>query len=250
MKKSKRILLISSIILVLLWALGSFLAGSSLILPGPQEVLGKLCQLALSGSFYHNLALTLGRGFAGMLMALSLSGLLGLIAGIWPMARYSFLPLLVTLRSAPVISVILLALIWFGSDWVPVFIALLTMFPILASSILDGLNDIDPDLLVMARNYRVPRTRVIRDIYLPGIASFFFNGLSNAMGFGWRAVIIGEVLSQPLHGIGSRMRDAQNYLEVSELIAWTLVAILIGSVFEWMSSLLKHSLMPWKEEVA
>ncbi|MDD3323060.1 MAG: ATP-binding cassette domain-containing protein, partial [Paludibacter sp.] len=52
------------------------------------------------------------------------------------------------------------------------------------------------------------------------------------LGFGWRAVIIGEVLAQPIHGIGTAMKDAQAFINVSELIAWTIIAILLSYVFD------------------
>jgi NitT/TauT family transport system permease protein len=98
----------------------------------------------------------------------------------------------------------------------------------------------------MAHSFRVNQWNVVRNIYIPSLMPFLFNGISNAMGFGWRAVIIGEVLSQPLKGIGSRMRDAQNYLNVSELIGWTLVAILTGFLFETLVRRMERSIMRWK----
>ncbi len=52
------------------------------------------------------------------------------------------------------------------------------------------------------------------------------------MGIGWRAIIIGEVLSQPVYGIGTKMQVAQTFLNVDLVIAWTLIAILISFVFE------------------
>ncbi|MFO7939942.1 MAG: ABC transporter permease subunit, partial [Bacteroidales bacterium] len=157
-----------------------------------------------------------------------------------------FSPLLITLRSVPVVSFILLALIWFSVDAVPVFIAILTMFPMMCMSIIDGIHYADEELTTMARVYEVPQNRIIREVYLPSLTPFLFTGMSNAMGFGWRAIIIGEVLSQPQWGIGSAMHTAQTFLMVKEVIAWTLIAVMVSFLFERLIRTLQKSTMTWR----
>jgi NitT/TauT family transport system permease protein len=76
---------------------------------------------------------------------------------------------------------------------------------------------------------------------------FLTGGISNALGFGWRAVIIGEVLSQPRHGIGTQMQESQIFLLVSELIAWTLIAVLISYLFELAIRNTETKLVKWKK---
>jgi len=66
------------------------------------------------------------------------------------------------------------------------------------------------------------------------------------MGFGWRAIIIGEVLSQPQYGIGTLMQEAQTYLLVKELIAWTLIAIIISYLFEFSVRKIEQKALVWK----
>jgi NitT/TauT family transport system permease protein len=243
-----RIIAASAIVFLLLaWFVGAEITGNDFILPGPGKVLKQMAELLMLPEFYINLMVTILRGFLGFAISLVLASLLGFAAAIWPSFRHAVFPLLTALRSTPVISFILLALIWVGSDHVPVFIAFLTMFPILCSSILDGIKNTERELIMMAQSFRVPQFRVFSGIFLPSIAPFFFSGLTNAMGFGWRAIIIGEVLSQPLFGIGSRMKDAQNYLMVSTLVAWTVFAILVSSLFEFLARRLEKKLVHWKD---
>jgi len=95
--------------------------------------------------------------------------------------------------------------------------------------------------------YRVRMHRILRDIYWPAILPFVYSGLSTAIGFGWRSVIIGEVLSQPRYGIGAMMQDAQSYLLVSEVIAWTVIAILVSALFELIIRLIEKRSIRWKK---
>ena len=98
----------------------------------------------------------------------------------------------------------------------------------------------------MARFYGIPRARMVREVYLPAIAPFVVSGISSAVGIGWRAIVVGEVLSQPQYGIGTVMHSAQTFLQVDLLIAWTVVAILLGAVFEWLIRLAERLLIKWR----
>ena len=220
------------VVILLSWELAARAIGSSNILPGPFFTLETLLSLLDDQTFYKSLGLTILRGLLGFVIALALGLTIGIISGLNPKIEAFFSPLLVTIRSTPVISIILLAIIWLRVENVPVFIGILTMFPILSTNLTAGIKEVDKGLLQMAAIYKIKLSRVFRDIYIPSIAPFTFSALLTAVGFGWRAVIIGEVLSQPRYGIGSMMQDAQSYLLVAELISWTLVAVFIGYIFE------------------
>jgi NitT/TauT family transport system permease protein len=234
------------LVLLLVWHVIALWLNNPVLLPSPWKAMAEVVRMFLHPAFYREWLYTILRGLAGFAIALMLALCIGLASASWRPAWFLFSPLLGAVRSTPVISFILLALIWFGSENVPVFIAILTMLPLISFGIIDGIRNTDGELLEMANSFRVSRWNVIRHIYVPSLLPFLFNGMSNAMGFGWRAVIIGEVLSQPFRGIGSRMRDAQNYLNVPELIGWTLVAILTGYLFETLVRRAEKSLMRWK----
>lgn len=77
---------------------------------------------------------------------------------------------------------------------------------------------------------------------------FIISGASSAMGIGWRAIIIGEVLSQPKYGIGTKMQSAQTYLNVEAVIAWTLIAIIISFAFEKIIRLYEKRVLKWRAQ--
>ena len=234
------------ILIVAVWEFAARNVGSNNILPGPLLCIKTLVGLITETDFYRNLGLTLLRGLTGFALALSFSLIIGIPSGLNRKTGAFFSPILVTIRSTPVISIILLAIIWFRVESVPVFIGFLTMFPILTTNLSSGLKDVDPGLIVMARVYRVNNWRILKDVYLPSILPFLFSGLLTAAGFGWRAVIIGEVLSQPKFGIGSMMQDAQSYLLVAELISWTMVAVAVGFIFEKSIAWIEGKTIRWK----
>ena len=246
LSKTKIISFISVIILILIWDLASVLYKSELILPSPELTLITIFKLFGSKNFLLIVGLTIFRGIIGFIISFILGVGFGIFAGT-NNSFYAFLkPILVTLRSTPIISLILLALIWFKVDYVPIFIAFLTMFPFICTNVIDGIRNVDHDLVEMAKTYNISQFRIIKEVHLPAITPFIFSGASSAMGIGWRAIIIGEVLSQPKFGIGTFMQMAQTYLLVNEVIAWTLIAILISSLFEMIIRRIERKIVVWK----
>lgn len=234
------------LILIAGWEVLSRAFNSRQILPGPVDTIRSLIAIAGKPDFLSSLGLTLLRGTAGFLLAFTGAILIGIPSGLNSGIEAGFKPILVAIRSTPVVAFILLAIIWLDSDKVPVFIGFLTMFPILATNISQGIRETDPALIQMAHLYHVKRSRILRNIYWPSIQPFLFSGISTSIGFGWRSVIIGEVLSQPKYGIGAMMQDAQSYLLVSEVVAWTLIAILFGAAFELIVRSIEKKLIRWK----
>jgi len=229
----KRILNIASVLfLLVVWKILALYFHSAFIIPHPEDTFVTVLQLFTDKDFLVVAGSTVLRGMVGFVISFFLGLAVGIIAGISPGFNALITPLLVTVRSVPVISLILLALIWFDPGTVPVFIAFLTMFPFICTNVSDGIKSVDPGLVGMAVFYKVNKRRIITGVYLPAIVPFIISGASSAMGIGWRAIIIGEVLSQPVYGIGTKMQVAQTFLNVDAVIAWTLIAILISFVFE------------------
>jgi len=244
--KKHYISLASLAFMLVAWKLASLYFGSDIILPPPEKIL--ITTLSLFGdiSFLAIIGSTVLRGALGFLISLVLGLGLGILAGINPNFNTFMRPIIISLRTIPIIALILLALIWLGSDSVPVFIALLTMFPFIYTNVTDGIKSVDPDLVEMAGFYQISKRRIIRELYIPAIMPFIFSGASSAIGIGWRAIITGEVLSQPEYGIGTLMQSAQTFLNVDAVIAWTLVAVLISYVFEKIIRWIERLLIVWR----
>ncbi len=236
------------LLIILIWKLASIVASSEQIVPSPGKTLVSTFDILSNRALWPDIGYTVLRGLTGFILSLVLAFIIGVPAGINQNFFLFINPLLVTIRSTPVVSIILLAIIWLGNESVPVFIALLTMFPVICLNIIEGIRNVDPDLIEMGRVYQVKSRNILKDIYLPSIIPFLTGGISNALGFGWRAIIIGEVLSQPVRGIGSRMQESQSYLLVSEVIAWTLIAVIVSYLFEIMIRRFEKRIVVWKQD--
>lgn len=242
-----RLISFASVFVMLIgWKFLSICFKSALIVPSPEETFIAVIKLIFGSWFLKVAGATILRGIAGFAVSAVLGLGVGILAGISAGFNAFLNPILVTIRSTPVIALILLALIWFSPGSVPVFIAMLTMFPFICTNVVDGIRSVDRGLVEMARFYRVGNGRIVREVYLPAITPFIISGASSAMGIGWRAIIIGEVLSQPTYGIGTKMQAAQTFLNVEVVIAWTVIAVIISYGFEKLIRWGERRIVTWR----
>lgn len=229
MKIPSKLLSACSLLLLLLgWQLLAEAMRQPELIPSVPRLLMALVELLGSAEFYQSVGCTLGRGLLGLAGSAVCAALTA-----WLLARHSLLeqlfrPWLTLLRSVPVISFILLALIFLNPEQLPLLIAFLTCFPLLTENLTNGLKALRPSLSLMAKQFQFSCYNRLTQIYYPQLHPFLFSGLTSAAGFGWRAIIMGEALAQCAAGIGSAMKVAQNFLDVPSLLAWTVVAILIS----------------------
>ena len=221
------------------WTALALLVHRELLLPAPWVVVRRLCELAATGAFWRITAVSIGRVLLGVAGAVVLGVALAVACTASKTADALLCPLMTVLKSTPVASFVVLALIWIARDWLPVFIALLMVLPVVWSNVCTGIRSADPALLELARVYGWPRGRVLRRIYVPGVRPHFLAALRSGIGFGWKAGIAAEVLTVPRSAIGRMIYESKLYLQTTDLFAWTLAVILLnGAVFQDVDSII------------
>ena len=215
-----------------LWALLARLVGQALLLPSPLRVLRALAALAGTRDFWFATGRSILRVLAGLLSATLLGVLLAALTERSRLARLLLAPAMTLIKSTPVASFILLALLWLGRDVLPAFITALMVLPVVWSNVSAGLSARDGQLMELARVYRLPPLRVLRRITVPSVLPYFRSALRASLGMGWKAGIAAEVLTVPQRSIGKNIFEAKLYLETTELFAWTLTVILLSLAIE------------------
>ena len=236
---------LSFCLLFLFWQIIAWQINNENLFPSLMLLIGTWGELITRTHFYQAVGITLLRGCAGLILALLSAGCTALILKSSETMRLLFAPWLALMRSVPIISFILLALIFLHPDSIPLLIAFLTMYPLLTENLLKGLLQFRPEMTILAKQFHIGFRNTFLHIYYPQLKPFLFSGLASALGFGWRAIIMGEVLAQCAEGIGSEMKRAQLFIAVPELMAWTLTAILLG----WLSDKALNRLSAWQPAI-
>ena len=232
---------------LLIWFIASRAVGSELLLPSPAATLARLWELARQGDFWLAVLQSLLRIVAGCALGIAAGSVLGVLTAVSRVLYELFMPLLTVVRSTPVASFIILALVWIKRDNVAIFIAFLMVLPILWGNVSRGIAECDRDLLEMAHVFRFSKKDMLRKVYLPSVRPYFFAGCSTALGLSWKAGVTAEVLSLPRHALGSELYYSKIYLETPTLFAVTLVVILLSVVLEFILRLILKKTAGWEK---
>ena len=157
---------------------------------------------------------------------------LAVLGWVSPWLERLFAPAVRVIRAVPVASFILLVLLWVERGWVPVAVSALMVLPVVWAAVRQGLAAADPQLLELARCYRMSRWKIIRLVYLPALAPAFSAGLATAMGLAWKSGVAAEVLCTPKVGLGTEIYWARQALESPELFAWTITVVVLSLLME------------------
>lgn len=214
------------------WQGFAMILAKPLLLPSPIEVAVRLCELSVTKDFWFYTFVSLWRIVLGVGIAIILGLVLAVLCCRSSLVDTLVAPLLITIKSTPVASFVILVLIWVSRDYVPVLIAGLMVLPIIWANVCAGIRGTDKQLLEMAKVYKLSRSRVLKRIYIPSVMPHFHSACRTALGFGWKSGVAAEVLTVPSHSIGRLIYESKLYLQTTDLFAWTMVVILLSLLLE------------------
>ena len=215
--------------LILVWEIAARVYSSSLLLPGPLLVFNSFVELISTKRFLIALGSSFLRVIGGILISVPLGIMLGIAAGLDKRLKAFFYPLLSVVSATPVISIILIVFLLFGSGRTPVFTAFLMVFPVMTANVIEGINNIDRRLKELFIVFQMSRSETLRYLYIPSIVPFILGGLRSSLSLCWKVVVAAEVIVQPLRSLGTGMQQAKAQIETPELFAWTAATVIAAA---------------------
>src|SRR5688500_10615222 len=219
------------------------------ILPGPPRVMQALAALSGSGDLWHNLAITLGRVFAGFLLATAIGLPFGILLGATRRLGDFFEPIIPVMNTVSSAIWAIFAIIWFGvSNATTIFVVFMTAMPLIVTNVWQGTRSVNADFIELAQTLRMPKWKVMTKIYLPTILPYFFSGARLAFGFGWRVSLVAETLGSS-SGVGYRLRQAADLIQTDQVFAWTLTLVIMMATIEMgILKPLENYLFRWQKQ--
>ena len=200
--------ILSVLVILAAWVFVSKLINAELILPSPLEVFSSMAGLVKTKAFWQAFTHTFLRVIISFAITVVLGTAIGIAAGFSKFLRDFFELPLAIIRATPVVAFILIALFWFKSGTVPVFV------------------------LGMAKVFCFSRRQIFKYIQFPSLVPFLLNGMVSSFGLTWKVVAAGEVLSLPKYAAGTMLQKAQIHLETSTVIAVAIILVLVSFVIE------------------
>lgn len=217
---------------LVLWEAADRIINNRIILSGPTHILKALFEQMQQSDFWITCGASFVRIAVGFILSFLAGFLLALVCYRFSLIRELLEPVMVMLKTVPMISFVIMLLIWVGNQALTIYLSFLIVLPIIYTNTLQGLNNADPQLLEVAKVYHLAPWKKFMFIYRPAFMPFVLSGSKLALGMSWKSGIMAEVIGTPKPSIGREMYAAKTYLQTADLFAWTVVVVILSVLFE------------------
>ena len=236
-------------VLVALWQFAStYWESLQPLLPPPTDVLAAGQDLISRGSLQKDILASLKRvGVA--LLAASLVGIpLGAAIGGSRRIAWSLEPVINFIRPIPPLAWIPLSIMWFGiGDAQNEFIIFLAaVFPILLNTV-DGVRNVDRQLIRASRTLGATQTSIVHTVILPATLPSLFVGLRVGTGIAWMALVAGEIVAAS-SGLGYLINQGRFLFRSDFIIVGMVMIGVIGLLLDALLRLAQSLVMPWRDK--
>ena len=214
------------------WQLAATVVNQEILIPTPLSTLKALFTISVNPEFYIAVFVSLLRIIIGYTLGIIVGVLGALLCYKFKLFDEFISPILNIVRAVPVASFIILALVWFHSSNLPIFIAFMMVLPMILSCVKDGLYNIDKKYIELSKVYRLSSIKAFFHIRLPFIMPSFISTSLTALGFAWKSGIAAEVICRPDHSLGDMLQEAKIYISTPDVFAITAVVALLSVFLE------------------
>lgn len=219
---------------------------SALTVPRPSDVFRTLWDLAVSGALWTNLGPSLMRLFVGGSLGAMAGVAVGVMIGLFSVARAGLVPLVAAIFPIPKIALLPLFVIWFGIDEASKYalIAFGTFTPTVVATY-GAVDNVDRSLIRMGQSFGLRWTTVVLRIVLPGAMPGILSGLRVSLAIAIILLVAAEMLGAE-HGIGAYILQAGSLYDLERLFAGVTILSLLGVILSSLVGLIEKRLLGWR----
>jgi len=165
-------------------------------------------------------------------------------------------PALVTSQAVPIVGIAAPLVILFGFGMTPklIIVAWIVFFPVVVN-VMDGLAQVDPDQINLARLLRGTPLRTFLIVRLPACIGPLFSGLKIGASYAVTGAVIGEWTASSRMGLGTFLLSANAQMNTTGVYAAMMLMTLIGVgsfvfllVIEYLATPWRHrATSPWRK---
>ena len=208
---------------LLLWQIAAVAVDQKILLVSPVDVAVRMTSIWQVEGFASSIWFSFYHIAGGFLLALVVGVLLAALSGRFPWIETALWPFMITVKTVPVASFVVICLIWLSAQNLSVFISFLIVLPVVYGNVLEGIKSEDKKMLEVGRVFGMP---------------FLLSACMTSLGMSWKAGVAAEIIGTPDGSIGKQLYYAKIYLDTDDLLCWTVIIVIISVAFEKLFMLL------------
>ena len=198
-----------------------------LVFPDFTEILRAFFRLLVTPKTWLLIHTTLRHLLTAMAISTVIGLAIGLLEGYNDFIRMMFRPLMVMLRSIPMLVLVVIIMVLTSYDKVPLIGTTLILVPLISEAVCEGCRSIDKDLLDVYRLNSGFNLEVLWNVHLPLMAGYLKQAYINAIGMGLKLVVSTEYLVQTKNSLGKAINTSIYFNEYEEIYAYALIMIFL-----------------------
>ena len=223
--------LLGVVLILLLIQLGGAVKGNAFVFPDVREIGTAFRRLLGASRTYALIGTTLLHVLEALAVSMVIGILLGLAEGLSRWMHALFQPLMVLIRSMPMIILVILIMTMVSYRLVPVVAAGTVLIPLISEAVCEGCRAIDPELIDVYRLNGGFSLQVLVRVYLPMMAGFLRQAFTNAVGMGLKIAVSAEYLVQTRDSLGKAVYSSSYFNEYAEIYAYAFLMVLMVLLF-------------------
>ena len=219
---------------------------SPLTLPKPSDVLQTFRDLWETGLLFKHLNPSLSRLAVGAALGASIGISVGILIGLFSYIRSGMVPLVAAIFPIPKIALLPLFVIWFGIDEGSKYalIAFGTFTPTVVATY-GAVDNVDHSLIRMGQSFGLSWFSIVRKIVLPGAMPGILSGLRISLAIAIILLVAAEMLGAQ-YGIGAYILEAGSLYDLERLFAGVVILSFLGVVVNEVIGFLERRLLGWR----
>ena len=195
---------------------------------GPVDIVARLWSWVLDGSLWENLGATLLAMVLGYAIGTAFGIALGLLFGLMPRVYRVFSPYITALYAMPKIALAPLFVIVLGIGIESkVALVAITVFFLVLNSTLDGVRNVDRDLVRTLTLMGATRFEVIGKVLVPATLPWIFTGMRIAVRYAFTNTLLAELIASN-SGIGFMIEYYSGVFDATGTYAAILVLVIMS----------------------
>jgi ABC-type nitrate/sulfonate/bicarbonate transport system permease component len=242
---------ISPLMLIFLWEIGvQTNIINPLFLPAPSAIAKASWQLLISGDLVRHAGTSLWRAFCGLSIGAPLAIISGVFIGLKRSGEDYLEPPLELLRSIPPVSMISVALLWFGiGAKLSIFIiAWATFFPLYINTIA-GVRKAEPRFIQAARTLGAGQSDLLIKIVMPQAMPMIFAGLRTSLATSLMGAIITEMFGAQ-SGLGFLIMDSERFFFADKMFVGVICISMLGYLLSGILAFIEHKTSKWQKPLS
>ena len=244
---NKYTLIILGIILLFgLWFLATLIFDkNSMIFPSPVVTFDALIKLLGVGYTYQCLAFSVLKMLIGFALGFIIAFILSLIVRDNERLYIVLSPIMTAMKSIPTAAVVFLFVVLVDAEYAPCFLVTILCLPILYESLVNGMRNIDSQIMDAVQIDGGKGVQKLFRIQLPLAMPYLIVGIISSFSLSFKIEIMAEIVTgYTKNGLGSLIKAVQvnDPTNMAVIFAYSLIAILLMIIVSIPANILRNKI--------